>query len=384
MVSFKDKLVIAGNPRGGSLRPAARSLIPGAYKPVDESGSRPASYIKRPNSRQGLCHGQARIRKEGTLMSMPIEFVGVDVSKDTLDIAFVGEETTALRFLNSPTGFIELLKACQTRSIQLIVLEATGGYERPVVAELAAANLPVVVVNPRQVRDFARAVGRLAKTDRIDAEVLALFGKAVRPEIRPLGDEKSQELREKLTRQRQLVQIRVAEGNRLAQARVRGVRNSIQAVLQVLDKQLKALDDDVDKLVRESPVWREKDNLLQSVLGVGPKTSRSLLAYLPELGHCTRRQIALLVGVAPLNRDSGKLRGKRTIWGGRAYVRHAIYMATLVATRHNPIIKRYYHRLLQTGKKKKVALVACMRKLLCILNALLRDQKSWSLSIQIT
>jgi len=384
MVNFKDKLVIAGNPRGGSLRPAARSLIPGAYKPVDESGSRSASYIKRPNSRQGLCHRQARIRKEGTIMSMPIEFVGVDVSKDTLDVAFVGEETTALRFLNSPTGFTELVKACQTRSIELIVLEATGGYERPVVAELAVAGLPVVVVNPRQVRDFARALGRLAKTDRIDAEVLALFGKAVRPEIRPFNDEKAEELREKLTRHRQLVQLRVAEGNRLAQSRVRSVRKSIQAVLQVLDKQLKTLDDDVDRLVRESPLWREKDNLLQSVLGVGPKTSRSLLAYLPELGHCTRRQIALLVGVAPLNRDSGKLRGKRTIWGGRAYVRHAIYMATLVATRHNPIIKRYYHRLLQTGKKKKIALVACMRKLLCILNAMLRDHKSWNLSVQNT
>jgi len=384
MVRVKDKLVIAGNPRGGSLRPAARSLIPGAYKPVDESRSRSALYIKRPNSRQGLCHRQARIRKEGTIMSMPIEFVGIDVSKDALDIAFLGEETTALRFLNTPAGIAELVKTCQTRSIQLIVLEATGGYERPVVAELAAAGSPVVVVNPRQVRDFARALGRLAKTDRIDAEVLALFGKAVQPEIRPFNDEKAEELREKLTRHRQLIQLRVAEGNRLAQARVRSVRNSIQAVLQVLEKQLKALDDDVDKLLRESPVWREKDNLLQSVPGVGPKTSRSLLAYLPELGRCSRHQIALLVGVAPLNRDSGKLRGKRSIWGGRAKVRHAIYMATLVATRYNPIIKRYYHHLLQTGKKKKIALVACMRKLLCILNALLRDRKTWNLSVQIT
>jgi transposase len=317
-------------------------------------------------------------------MSMPMVFVGVDVSKDTLDIAFVGEETTNLRFLNSPTGFTDLLKACQSRQIQMIVLEATGGYERPVVAELAAANLPVVVVNPRQVRDFARALGRLAKTDRIDAEVLALFGQSVRPEVRPFNDEKAEELREKLTRHRQLVQLRVAEGNRLAQARVRSVRKSIQAVLQVLDKQIKTLDNDIDRLIRESPVWREKDNLLQSVPGVGPKTSHSLLAYLPELGHCTRRQIALLVGLAPLNRDSGKLRGKRMIWGGRAYARHAIYMATLVATRYNPIIKRYYHRLLQTGKKKKVALIACMRKLLCILNAMLRDQKCLCLSIQNT
>jgi transposase len=308
----------------------------------------------------------------------PNVVVGVDVSKDALDVAYrEGEETTTLRFPNSPHGIDELVQACRGHSPEMIVLEATGGYERAAVAELAAAGLPVIVVNPRQVRDFARATGRLAKTDRIDAEVLALFGKAVRPVFRPLNDARTEELREKLARRRQLVQLRVAEGNRLAQAHTAAVCHSIREVLRMLDKQLDKLDKDVDRLLRESPVWREKDNLLQSVLGVGPQTSRMLLAHLPELGTCSRRQIALLAGVAPLNRDSGKWRGKRRIWGGRANVRSALYMATLVATRCNPVIQGFYHRLLQEGKQKKVALVACMRKFLGILNAMLRESCPW-------
>jgi transposase len=318
-------------------------------------------------------------------MASPKAFVGVDVSKDTLDFACcTEEETTTLRFQNSSDGIADLVKECKTHSIEIIVFEATGGYERPAIAELVAAGLPVVVINPRQARDFARATGRLAKTDRLDAQVLAAFGKAVQPAIRPLNDEKTEELREKLTRHRQLVQLRVAEGHRLAQARAAAVRYSIQEVLRMLDKQLDKLDKDVDRLLRESSVWREKDNLLRSVPGVGPQTSRMLLAHLPELGKCSRRQIAMLVGVAPLNRDSGKMRGKRKIWGGRANVRSAVYMATLVAIRFNPIIQHYYHRLLQEGKRKKVALVACMRKLLGILNAMLREGHTWKNIPQIT
>jgi transposase len=333
-----------------------------------------------PNSRLGRCLKQARIRKEGSIMTTkPSVFVGVDVSKDTLDVACAAsEETTTLRFPNSPNGIADFVEACRAWSIEMIVLEATGGYERPAVAELAAAGLPVVVVNPRQVRDFAKATGRLAKTDRIDAEVLTLFGKAVRPEIRPIKDEKAEELRENLARRQQLVQLRVAEGNRLAQARLPAIRKSINAVLCTLDLQLQTVDDDLERLLRESPVWRANDDLLQSVPGIGPQTSRVLLGNLPELGTCSRRQIAMLVGIAPLNRDSGKMRGKRMIGGGRANVRSALYMATLVATRFNPVIRDFYHRLLEQGKLKKVALVACMRKLLGILNAMLREHKSWN------
>jgi transposase len=386
MASFKVKLAFVENPLGGSRRPAARSLPLWVSKPVGEPGYRPAPHIIRPNSRLGLCLWQARIRKEGSIMTTkPNGVMGVDVSKDALDVAYIaGEETTTLRFPNSPHGIDELVQTCREHSPEMIVLEATGGYERMAVAELAAAGLAAIVVNPRQVRDFARATGRLAKTDRIDAEVLALFGKTIRPAFRPLNDAETEELREKLTRRRQLVQFRVAEGNRLAQAHAAAVRHSIHEVLRMLDKQLDKLDKDVERLLRESPVWREKDNLLQSVPGVGPQTSRMLLAHLPELGTCSRRQIALLAGVAPLNRDSGKWRGKRRIWGGRANVRSALYMATLVATQHNPVIQDFYHRLLQEGKLKKVALIACMRKFLGILNAMLRENCPWKIIPQNT
>lgn len=306
-------------------------------------------------------------------------FAGVDVSKDTLDVALLGEKAEVVQLSNASGGFAKLIALCRKHAVRRIVLEATGGYERAVAAELAAARLPVAVVNPRQVRDFARATGRLAKTDRIDAVVLALFARAIEPELRPLPDEKAAELREKLARHRQLVQLRTAEENRLSHAQSPAVRRSIQTVLEVIRRQLEQLDRETGELIRQSPVWRAKEDLLRSVPGIGPQTARTLLGELPELGRCSRQQIAFLVGVAPLNRDSGVRRGTRAIWGGRAHVRQALYMATLVATRYNPIIRQRYHRLLRGGKKKKVALVACMRKLLTILNAMLRDHQPWKI-----
>jgi len=312
-------------------------------------------------------------------MSISSWFGGVDVAKQSLEVAFIrGEEEDVRQVPNTPAGWAELVAAGQERRVERIVLEATGGYERRVAAELMAAGLPVVVINPRQARDFARATGRLAKTDRLDARGLARFAAAIQPPVRPLPDEKVVELREKLARHRQLVQMRTAEGNRLEHAQSAPVRKSIQKLLKVLDQQLTELDKDIDQRIEESPAWREKDRILQSVPGVGPQTSRTLLSSLPELGQCSRQQIAFLVGVAPLNRDSGKMRGTRSIYGGRAHVRHALYMATLVATRYNPLIRQHYLHLQEVGKKKKIALVACMRKLLCILNAMIRDHETWN------
>ena len=313
-------------------------------------------------------------------MSRNLWFAGVDVSKDTLDVAFAqGKAEVTRQVCNTPAGWAEVVAACKERPVERIVLEATGGYERRAVAELLAAGLPVVVVNPRQARDFAKATGRLAKTDRLDALGLARFAEAIRPPLRPIPAEKAVELQEKLARHRQLVQMHTAEGNRLAQVQSKPVRKSIQAVVKIIEQQLEAIDQDIDQRIEESPVWRDKDQILQSVPGIGPHTAHTLLCSLPELGHCSRQQIAFLVGVAPLNRDSGKLRGTRSIYGGRAHVRQVLYMATLAATRYNPLIRKHYQHLLELGKKKKVALVACMRKLLCILNAMLRDHETWNL-----
>ena len=258
----------------------------------------------------------------------------------------------------------------------MVVLEATGGLELAVTAALAASELPVVVVNPRQVRDFARATGRLAKTDRLDAQVIAHFGEAVKPMLRSLPNAETQALEAQLARRRQVVAMLTAEKNRLHAARP-SVRREILRHISWLQNSLKRLDSDLGDALRNSPLWREQDNLLQSVPGVGPVLSLTLLAELPELGTLDRRQIASLVGVAPLNRDSGTFRGRRTIWGGRARVRAVLYMGTLVATRYNPVIKAFYQRLCAAGKAKKVALTACMRKLLTILNSMLKRRTQW-------
>ena len=301
--------------------------------------------------------------------------IGIDVSKDRLDVAVEpgGEAWQTTNDLPGIAGLVERLLALQPTTV---ILEATGGYELPLTGALLAACLPVVVVNPRQVRDFARATGQLAKTDAIDARVLARFGGAVRHELRPLPDEATQELAALVARRRQLVEMLTAEKNRLRLA-ARAVRRDIQQHIRWLERRLSDLDGDLAQQVRSSPSWRERDDLLQSVPGIGPVSSVTFLAQLPELGRLNRKEIAALVGVAPLNRDSGTLRGRRTIWGGRAHVRATLYMATLTATRHNPVIRSFYTRLLAAGKPKKVALVACMRRLLTVLNAISRDRAIW-------
>lgn len=303
-------------------------------------------------------------------------YVGIDVAKTHLDVATTDAQRVK-RYGNTSAGHQELIDQIKSWRIERVVLEATGGYERAIVATLLAEGLPIVVANPRQVRDFARATGKLAKTDAIDALVLARFAKVIEPELRTLPDEKTLELQENLARRYQLIQMRTAESNRLKQAVSPSVGQSVQAMLDTIDTQLKEIDVDLDQLIRSSPAWQAKVDLLKGVPGVGDQTARSLVAQLPELGTCSRQQIAALVGVAPMNRDSGMMRGRRTTHGGRANVRRALYMATLVATRHNPTIRSYYQKLVESGKKKKVALVASMRKLLVILNAMLRDQKTW-------
>ncbi len=302
-------------------------------------------------------------------------YVGIDVAKAELVMAIrpSGERWTAT---NDEAGIQRLLTRLREDTPALVVLEATGGYERAAVAALATAGLPLVVANPRQVRDFARATGQLAKTDQIDADTLALFAERVRPEPRALPDASAQALDALLTRRRQILGMVGAERNRLEHA-VPAVRRGIVQHIRWLERQLRDVDDDLDRTIQVSPVWRAKENLLRSVPGVGPVVSRTLIGDLPELGTMPRKQIAALVGVAPLARDSGTLRGKRLVWGGRAPVRAALYMAALVATRRNPVIREFYQRLLAAGKPKKVALTACMRKLLTILNAMLRANTVW-------
>jgi transposase len=310
-------------------------------------------------------------------------FVGIDVAKEHLDLAVRPTQET-WQVPHDDQGIQGIIPHLQELQPTLVVLEATGGLELPLVAALGVAGLPIAVVNPRQVRDFAKATGRLAKpvlsmaegTDRLDAQVLAHFAQAVQPPPRPLPDAQGQELAALLTRRQQLVQMLTAEKNRLGSA-LPPVRPSLQAHIRWLEQQLSELDRGLRDTIKESPLWRAKDNLIQGVPGIGPVVSLTLLADLPQLGALSRQQISALVGVAPLNRDSGSLRGKRGIWGGRARVRATLYMAALVATRCNPTIRNFYQRLLVAGKAKKVALVACMRKLLTILNSMLKHNRPW-------
>lgn len=309
-------------------------------------------------------------------MSSSVVFVGIDISKVTADVDFAPKRD-GFSVGNSANGVAEIVERLRKRKVDLVVVEATGGFELRVVAGLAEAGMPVVVVNPRQVRDFAKATGRLAKTDAIDAMVLADFAMAVRPEIRVLPDAQAGELKALSARRRQLVEMMVAEKNRLGFAD-KSVRSNIETHIRWLKAELDKIDDDLSSFIKNNPLWQDKDKLLRSAPGVGPVMSFTLLSDLPELGTLNRKEIAALVGVAPFNRDSGKFRGRRAVWGGRAHIRSALYMGTLSATRFNPVIMKFYQRLLAAGKPPKVAIVACMRKLLTILNSMIMHQRAWS------
>jgi len=303
------------------------------------------------------------------------EYVGIDVAKSSMDIAVHATEQR-WSFPNDDYGISKTVSLLRKLAPVLVVMEASGGIELTLTAALASAGLPLAVVNPRQVRDFAKATGKLAKTDTLDARVMAHFAATVRPVPRPLPNAQAEKFSSILARRRQVIEMLTAEKNRFGTAN-KAVRQGIEAHIKWLEQELSNIDDELRQSIQRSPVWREKDNLLRSVPGVGPVLSTTLLAELPELGILNRRQIAALVGVAPLNRDSGTMRGKRTVWGGRAPVRATLYMATLVATRYNPVIRRFYQHLCTAGKAKKVAITACMRKLLVILNAMLKHRAPW-------
>jgi transposase len=305
----------------------------------------------------------------------PDVFVGIDVSKARLDVAADGLAPFAVD--NTPEGVAGLVARLVPLRPALVVLEATGKLEVAAVAALAAAGLPVAVINPRQARDFAKAMGRLAKTDAIDAAVLAEFARRIRPEVRPLPDEAARELDALLGRRRQLIGMRTMEQNRLSAGPAGRVRRDLEAHLKWLDGRIARVDEELDERVRSSPAWREKDDLLRGVPGIGPVVSRTLLAGVPELGRLTNKQAAALVGLAPMADDSGSRRGPRRVAGGRGVVRSALYMAAQAARRYNPVLKEFADRLEAAGKKPKVVLVAVARKLVVIANAILRSKKPW-------
>jgi transposase len=302
-------------------------------------------------------------------------FVGIDISKQELVVA-VRPSAELQTFSNTEEGLAALVRFLQALSASSIVLEATGGFARAAVNAMALAALPVVAVNPRQIRDFARSVGLLAKTDAIDAQIIARFAEAVRPEFRPLKDLETQKLEDLNNRRRQIVEMISAEKNRLGMAPAWSQKD-IRAHIAWLEKRLKKVNDNIDDLIKQCPIWSQKEKILTSVLGVGPVVSTTLLCSLPELGSLSARKLSALVGVAPFNRDSGQYRGRRACWGGRAHVRAALYMAALTASRCNPVIRAFYQRLRNAGKPAKVALVACMRKILVLLNAMLKNNTCW-------
>jgi transposase len=339
---------------------------PGVAKPVPELGASAVDFVI-PNGRLGRTaspHAQGWEPK-----SM---FVGIDVAKDRLDV-HLRPSGEAFDVARDGEGIDELVKRLMAVSPTLVVLEATGGFEA-----IVAAGLAVAVVNPRQIRDFARATARLAKTDTLDAAVIAHFAEAVKPPPRPLADPQARLLGELMARRRQLIEMIVAEGNRRRLLTARRALKSVDRVLATLKAQLALIDDDIDTAVRGTPAWREAEDLLLSVPGIGPRIARTLIAEMPELGRLDRREIASLTGVAPFNRDSGTMRGRRTIAGGRTVVRSALYMSILVSIRRKLPLAETYHRLRAAGKPAKVAIVACMRKLVTILNAILRDKKPWA------
>lgn len=307
---------------------------------------------------------------------MEQSFVGIDVSKDRLDV-HVRPGGDAFAVARDGEGVAALTKRLAELSVALIVMEATGGFEQVVAGALGAAGLPVVVVNPRQIRAFASSFNRLAKSDPLDAEMNALFAERVRPQPRPLPDAQARLLGELVARRRQVIEMIVAEGNRALMLESRKLKKRIQRHRDGLQKELSEIEADLDDTIRGTPIWRETEDLLKSVPGIGNTVARALIAELPELGRLDRKKIAALVGVAPYTRQSGTWHGKRRIQGGRASVRAKLYMAALCASRHNPVIAAFYRRLLQAGKPKKLALTACMRKLLTMLNAIIRDRRQW-------
>jgi len=358
-------------------------LIPWGKDPVVELGPRAAAApVKLERLREGL--EALRIRKAGPsrmrggYMKDTAEiFVGIDVSKDWLDIVVLpSSEHEQISY--DAKHVRELVTRMTEANPVRIVLEATGGYEVRVAAALSDAGLPVCVINPRQGRDFAKATGELAKTDRVDARILALFGKSLRPPLRALPDAQSRQMREVIDRRGQIVESLQAEKNRLQRVESKSVKASLRSHIRYLERQLSKMNDSLAELIKTNPAWQENVDLLTSVPGVGQLTAAQLTIMLPEIGTMGPKQIAKLVGLAPLSRDSGLRRGSRSIWGGRAKVRKTLYMPTLVATKKNPVISALYNRLLERGKPKKVALVACMRKLLTIANAMIRDRTYWT------
>jgi len=340
------------------------------------SKGRHAKLLINPNS----CRGRksphfARLGEGVSIMSNSQLFVGIDVSKTELQVA-TRPEGKPMTFANTEDGIGVLIDCLKSRCPSLVVLEATGGLEVSVVNAMAVKGLPVVVVNARQIRDFAKALGRLAKTDRIDAEVIAQFAEAVRPPLRPLKDEQTQRLHALNTRRSQLVAMIRSEQNRLHTA-PKWTQKEIKAHLKWLKKALEKMDKEISDLIKGSPIWREKDAILQSFKGVGPVTSAILLAAVPELGTIASKPLCALIGVAPLNRDSGQFRGKRAVWGGRSNVRSVLYMATMAAIRFNPMISSFYKRLTEAGKPHKVAMTACMRKTIVTLNSMIKNQTTW-------
>jgi transposase len=359
-------------------------MRPPRSRPLPELEQLPEAVAQRRRPRI-----QDRVSARAPRESVPMSgFIGIDVAKADLFVAREGV-TGSKSYPNTDRGHRDLIKDLEGDGspIERIVVEATGGYERRLVTALGSRGLPVVVVNPRQVRDFAKATGQLAKTDKIDAHVLAAFGSRVKPDLRPLDTEEQEELRDFLLRHEQLVQMLVAEKSRLLQAEGgsrQTLRKKIKSHIRFLEREIELLDSDLDDTLKESPLWKENDDILQSTPGVGTQTSRTLLGLVPELGALSAGKIGKLVGLAPFNRDSGKLRGKRHISGGRSRVRAVLYMATLVATRFNPVVKAWYQRLLAAGKPKKVALVACMRKLLVVLNAMIKTKTRWQAQVSPT
>lgn len=341
-------------------------------KPVGERGSSSAVPLN-PNSRQGRLRKQSPLRQGWDQME---KIVGIDVSKDRLDVA-VAPQGEVFAVGNDHAGIDDLIVRLKAIGADAIALEATGGFETLAVAGLSSAGLTVLVVNPAQVRAYAHAIGRRAKTDPIDAAVIAAFVLATKPEVRPLRDAETQALSELVARRRQIVQMIVAEENRLRMVLAKQAQKSVKRLLAALRRELESLDADLDDHIRKSPVWRVREALLTSVPGVGPTTARTLLAELPELGSLDRRQIAALAGLAPWTRQSGKWKGKSFIGGGRGKVRAVLFMAALVASRHNPGLKAFRDKLVASGKPKIVAIVATMRKLITILNAIIRDNKPW-------